>query len=211
MAAYHHAPWMFWVGVITAGMTAFYVFRALFVTFFGQYRGTAHPHESPVSMTGPLVILALLSAGGGFILIPKYLDTLFPVTEAAENMMLVIVSVSAGVIGIAIAAFLYLRESRVPAGQGGPLYSLVANKYYVDEVYNAALVRPLVAGSRTVLWRGMDQGVIDGIVNAFGHQSRSIGNLLRRIQSGSIRSYATWVVFGSVVLIVAMTIVGTGR
>ena len=67
VAAYHHAPWMYWVGVITAGMTAFYVFRAMFLTFFGEYRGHEHPHESPPVMTLPLAVLALLSLGGGFL------------------------------------------------------------------------------------------------------------------------------------------------
>ena len=77
-AAYHHAPWMFWIGVITAGMTAFYVFRAVFMTFFGEYRGHAHPHESPPVMTLPLAALAVLSLGGGFIHVPGWLAPLFP-------------------------------------------------------------------------------------------------------------------------------------
>ena len=73
-SAYDYAPWMFWVGVFTAGMTAFYVFRAFFLAFFGEYRGHHHPHESPFVMWGPLAILAALSLGGGFINIPKYLE-----------------------------------------------------------------------------------------------------------------------------------------
>src|SRR5579871_6865544 len=74
VAAYEHAPWMYWLGVLTAGMTAFYVFRAWFLAFTGKYRGHAHPHESPLVMTGPLMILALLSLGGGFINIPHWLE-----------------------------------------------------------------------------------------------------------------------------------------
>ena len=65
-AAYERAPWMFWVGAITAGITAFYVFRAFFLAFFGKYRGHHHPHESPLVMTVPLIVLAVLSLGGGF-------------------------------------------------------------------------------------------------------------------------------------------------
>ena len=210
VAAYRHAPWMFWVGVITAGMTAFYVFRALFVTFFGTYRGEGHPHESPASMTGPLVILAVLSAAGGFIDIPKYLDPLFPSAEEGHALFLVAVSVAAGVIGIAIAGVLYLGKQRQAAATG-PLYNLVYNKYYVDEAYHAAVVHPLIAGSRSVLWRLMDQGLIDGLVHSVSAQTRNAGNVLRRLQSGSIRSYAAWVVVGSVILIVAMSLTGTGR
>src|SRR5690348_13422379 len=71
--AYHHAPWMYWVGTITAGMTAFYVFRAMFMTFFGEYRGHEHPHESPAVITIPLAVLAVLSVIGGFIRIPAWL------------------------------------------------------------------------------------------------------------------------------------------
>ncbi len=108
IAAYEHAPWMFWVGVITAGMTAFYVFRALFMTFFGTYRGHHHPHESPFVMTGPLMALALLSLGGGFVNIPKWLEPIFPLAEGPENHALEAISVAAGLIGIAFAYFLYV-------------------------------------------------------------------------------------------------------
>src|SRR5258707_1117921 len=102
LAAYAHAPWMYWVGVITAGMTAFYVFRAVFLTFFGTYRGHHHPHESPAVMTVPLMALALLSLGGGFVNIPKWLEPMFPVAEH-ENFTLMAISVIAGLTGIALA------------------------------------------------------------------------------------------------------------
>ena len=78
-------------------------------------------------------------------------------------------------------------------------YQLVYNKYFVDEIYDAAVVEPLVDGSRDVLWKGVDAGLIDGIVNGVGTRARGIGGVLRLLQSGNIRSYATWVVFGSVV------------
>src|SRR5262249_18506723 len=87
-AANHHAPWMFWLGTLTAGMTAFYVFRAWCMTFLGSYRGHEHPHESPPSMLGPLAILAVLSIGGGFIKIPAFLENFFPAMELPEDMSL---------------------------------------------------------------------------------------------------------------------------
>src|SRR5260370_21856912 len=90
IAAYEHAPWMYWVGGITAGMTAFYVFRAVFMTFFGTYRGHHHPHESPAVMTLPLMALALLSLGGGYINIPKWLEPLFPVAEHEDFTLMAI-------------------------------------------------------------------------------------------------------------------------
>src|SRR5580700_5990636 len=93
-AAYEHAPWMYWIGVITAGMTAFYVFRAVFMTFFGTYRGHHHPHESPAVMTVPLMVLAALSLGGGFINVPKWLEPIFPIAEKPEDLTLMAISVA---------------------------------------------------------------------------------------------------------------------
>ena len=81
----------------------------------------------------------------------------------------------------------------------------------MDEIYDAAVVKPLVGGSRAVLWRVMDAGVIDGIVNGVGARARNVGGVLRLMQSGNIRSYATWVLFGSVLVIVALGIAGGMR
>ena len=214
LAAHHHAPWIYWVGVVTAGMTAFYVFRAMFMTFFGKYRGHAHPHESPPSMWIPLAVLAALSLGGGYISVPHYLDPIFKVGEEAHDFTLVAISVVAGVAGIALAWLMYVARpgmaDSVASGAKG-LYALVYNKYFVDELYDAAVVKPLVAGSRTVLWKGVDAGLIDGAVNGVGTRAQGVGNLLRLLQSGNIRSYATWVLFGGVLVIVAMGIAGGGR
>jgi len=207
LAAHHHHPWMYWVGVVTAGMTAFYVFRCLFLTFFGEYRGHHHPHESPWVMTGPLAVLALLSLGGGFIKIPQYLQPVLPMEETAHDLSLVVIASSAGLIGIALAYYMYVLKPGLPdqlAQSLRGLYRLVYNKYFVDELYDAVFVRPTVNGSRTVLWRRVDVGLIDGIVNGVGAVARVTGGVLKLIQSGNIRSYATWVVFGSLFLIVAM-------
>ena len=213
-AAYAHAPWMYWVGVITAGMTAFYVFRAVFMTFFGTYRGDHHPHESPAVMTVPLMVLAALSLGGGFIDIPKWLDPMFHVAEGHDETMLMVISVAAGLFGIALAWYLYIVRpdtvDSISAAFGG-LYTLVYNKYFVDEFYDAAVVKPTVSGSRIVLWKVVDVGLIDGIVNGAASFARSIGGGLKLIQSGNIRSYATWVVFGSIILIITVGLMGVAR
>jgi NADH-quinone oxidoreductase subunit L len=210
VAAYNHAPWMFWVAAATAGMTAFYVFRAWFMTFFGEYRGHGHPHESPISMWGPLAVLAVLSTVGGYVFnIPKILEPMFPVVEEPDNPMLLIVSIGVGVVGILVAYYMYVMNAELPsriAKSFGGLYTLVYNKYYVDEAYDAAVVEPLIAGSRTVLWHGVDQGIIDGAVNGVGSQSKGIGQWLKLLQSGNIRSYATWVALGSVALLIVMVL-----
>jgi NADH-quinone oxidoreductase subunit L len=213
LAAYAHAPWMYWVGVITAGMTAFYVFRAVFMTFFGEYRGHHHPHESPAVMTVPLMALALLSLGGGFINIPKWLEPMFPVAEG-ESFTLMAISVTAGLIGIGLAYFLYVVKpgmaDSIAAAFGG-LYKLVYNKYFVDEIYDAAVVQPLVGGSRAVLWKGVDVAIVDGTVNGVASMARGVGSGLKLIQSGNIRSYAAWVVFGSIILIITIGLMGAAR
>jgi NADH-quinone oxidoreductase subunit L len=215
-AAFAHAPWMYWIGVITAGMTAFYVWRAIFVTFFGEYRGHGHPHESPLSMWGPLAVLAVLSVGGGYLInVPKILSVMFPLAEEVPGeSTLMAISIAAGLTGILISYYMYVVNTAFPekiTSSLGGLYSLVYHKYYVDEVYDAAVVNPLIEGSTTVLWHGVDQGIIDGIVNGVGYQSRGIGGVLRLIQSGNIRSYATWVVLGSVAVLLVMGFAGGVR
>jgi NADH-quinone oxidoreductase subunit L len=212
LAAYGHSPAIYWIGVVTAGMTAFYVSRAMFMTFFGSYRGTAHPHESPAVMWVPLAVLAALSLVGGWLFpIPAFLKAMFPAVEGAENPMLMYISVFAGLAGIALAYLMYLVKPGMADSLAETLkapYQLIYNKYFVDEIYSVTVVRPLVGGSRIVLWKGVDAGLIDGIVNGVGARCRDAGSVLRLLQSGSIRSYATWVLFGSVALLLAMGLYG---
>jgi NADH-quinone oxidoreductase subunit L len=216
LAAAHDHPWIYWVGVLTAGMTAFYVFRAFFMTFHGRYRGDAHPHESPPVMYIPLVILAILSLAGGFLFkIPEFLGTVFPtVKEVPEDFGLMAIASGAGIAGIALAYLMYYVKPSLAdsvAGSLKGLYTLVYNKYFVDEIYDATIVKSIVNGSRVVLWRGADAGLIDGIVNGVGATARKVGGTLRLMQSGNIRSYATWVLLGGVVVIVALGIAGGVR
>jgi NADH-quinone oxidoreductase subunit L len=212
LAAQQHAPWMYWVGVITAGMTAFYVFRAVFLAFFGDYRGKAHPHESPFVMIGPLVVLAALSLGGGyFFKIPEFLAPMFALPKETDNFGPMIISVAFGLGGIALAWLFYVAKPGLPdqlAASFGGLYKLVYNKYFVDEIYDATVVHPVVSGSREVLWKGLDVAVIDGAVNGVGNRARGIGGVLQRLQSGNIRSYAAWVLLGSVVLLFVLGVMG---
>ena len=213
LAAYQHAPWMYWLGTLTAGITAFYVSRAMFLAFFGEYRGEEHHiHESPPVMMVPLSILAFLSLAGGILFkVPNFLSGVFPAGEEAENAALMAISVAAGLLGIFLAYVIYLAKPGMAdslAGSMKGLYTLVYNKYFVDELYDATVVNPTVEGSSLVLWKGMDAGLIDGIVNGIGARSKEAGGVLRLLQSGNIRSYAAWVLFGSVLLIVAMGMAG---
>jgi NADH-quinone oxidoreductase subunit L len=160
-------------------------------------------------MTGPLMILAVLSIFGGFINVPHFLESMF--VEQPENQGLAWLSAAVGIVGIGLAFLFYVVNRGLPdtvVKACGGLYTLVYNKYFVDEAYDAAVVEPLVEGSRTVLWRGIDAGLIDGAVNGVGRRSRGIGSILRLIQSGNIRSYAAWVVLGSIVLLIAIGFAG---
>ncbi len=91
------------------------------------------------------------------------------------------------------------------------MYKLVYNKYFVDEIYDATVVQPTVAVSRAVLWRGVDVASIDGIVNGIASLARGVGGGLKLIQSGNIRSYAAWVLFGSIILIITVGLMGVVR
>jgi NADH-quinone oxidoreductase subunit L len=260
--------WIFWaIGLVTALMTSFYMFRLLFMTFFGERREPAHadhadahahgghgdhdhghgePHESPWIMLGPLVLLALLSVVGGWVGVPhsmggdnhfeKFLAPVFehgnaeqsaahePPTKfakgeaesdthpsASTELILTGVSILAGLIGLFWAWYLYVKRPELPdriATRLGDLYPAVLNKYYVDEVYQQGLVDPIVDTSRTVLWRGVDVGVVDGAVNGAGTSARHAWAVLREMQSGNIRSYAGWVALGAAGLVAYMIWMG---
>jgi NADH-quinone oxidoreductase subunit L len=110
LAAYHHAPWMYWVGTFTAGLTAFYVFRAIFLAFLGRPRGWHHAHESPPVMTVPLMLLAILSLVGGLAPVSRFLAPMFPVHAVGHETHLVAISVGAGLAGIALAWLFYVAR-----------------------------------------------------------------------------------------------------
>jgi NADH-quinone oxidoreductase subunit L len=135
----------------------------------------------------PLGILAILSLVGGFFDLPHFLEPALPHAPHVEH-----------------EAWLEI------VGFGG-LYRLVYDKYRVDEAYDMVVVQPLIGGSRAMLWKGLDAGLIDGIVNGTGGLARMIGGLARWVQSGNIRSYGTWVVLGSVVAIAILSLSGGTR
>jgi NADH-quinone oxidoreductase subunit L len=209
LGAYAHSPLMFWIGVVTAAITAFYIFRSIFMVFFGQYRGEAHPHESPWVMLAPLVALAVLSlAGGKLFPVSSALEPVFGQHELHHNPLLVIIGSSAGFVGIAFAYVGYVLKPGLFDGLTRSLFGLT---FVFDKVYEWLIVRPMVAGSRTVLWRAVDMEVIDGAVNGVARRARGIGGVLRQLQSGNIRSYAAWVVLGSVGVLLALGLAGGGR
>jgi NADH-quinone oxidoreductase subunit L len=163
----------------------------------------------------PLAVLAVLSLVGGYFNIPKWLEPMFKLHEEAPGTeWTVYVSVLAGVLGIAFAALFYLFSPGIPEGLARTFsapYRWIYNKYYVDEFYDSLVVHPMIDGSRSLLWRVVDAKGIDAIVNGVGKTARQIGGILKRPQSGSIRSYAAWVVLGSIIVIVAVSLSGGAR
>jgi NADH-quinone oxidoreductase subunit L len=134
--------------------------------------------------------------------------------NAGQEWLLAGTSVLAAVAGLFFAWLLYYKRPELPdriTARMHGIYLLVLHKYYVDEGYGAVFIKPLLALSTVVFWRGVDQGIIDGLVNGAGTSSKSIGNELRRMQSGNIRSYAAWVAIGSAAVIVFMIWLGVSR
>lgn len=161
-------------------------------------------------MTIPLMVLAVGSLAGGFLSVPEWLEPIFKVSEH-HDPTLVYLSVGAGLVGIALAYFMYVLQPGLPdriASSLSGVYTLVYNKYFVDEVYDATIIHPIMDGSKTVLWRGVDATLIDGTVNGVGHRARGLGSVLRLLQGGNIRGYAAWVVLGSVLVIIFMGLGG---
>jgi len=265
----YQASRAYWqVGVVTAFITSFYMFRLWFMTFFGEYRGdtTGHGapahdahgghghggvHESPKVMVIPLAILAVLSVIGGYVGVPgslggnnhfdHFLGPVFrstlpaegaqtqmgekgateqttegtePKESASKELMFTGISVAAAFLGLALAWLLYYRSPDLPhriVQRIAGLYDVVCHKYYVDEIYAALIVKPLINGSTSILWQGVDRKVIDDTVNNAADGALHVSDEVRHMQSGNLRSYAGWVAAGSAVLIAYMIWSGVAR
>jgi NADH-quinone oxidoreductase subunit L len=131
--------------------------------------------------------------------------------EHGKELLLAGVSVAAAVLGFVLAWLLYFKRRDLPqkmAGWLGMVYRFVLNKYYVDELYQAMFVRPLIGGSRKLLWRGIDASTIDGTINNSARGAQEVSDAMRHMQSGNIRSYAGWVALGALAVVIYMLAVG---
>ena len=251
---FEHGHTVLWaLAVLAAFLTATYMFRLLYMAFFGERRhapaaaahahgagahdahghggghghhGGGHLHDAPPAMAIALIVLAIGSVVAGYVGIPNALvhggnrieAFLAPsfrapgevevVEEAAHDvaaeLSLMAVSTLAGLAGIGLATFLFLRRPEVAetiAARFAGLHRLLLNKYFVDEAYDAAIVQPVKRTSAGFLWKGVDAGGIDGIVNAVGHVIRGFSAVLRRLQTGSVRAYAMSLLTGVVVIV----------
>jgi NADH-quinone oxidoreductase subunit L len=201
---------LWFVGLVTAALTAFYMFRLWYLTFFGEIRShDAHPHESPWSMLGPLVILAVLSVGGGWIGAGRFGAFLSPalgtkteeLTGSLEYIMMAL-AVTAGLIGWFIAHRMYRQRAVAQIAAPAPAgHELLANKYYVDEFYGFIIVKPLIALSKYFLEWVVDFAILGGLAWLIAGIASFSGAILQRWQSGNIRSYAAWLALGAAVLL----------
>jgi NADH-quinone oxidoreductase subunit L len=224
---YANGQYILWfVGFATAILTAFYIFRLYFLTFEGKERfgSQKHPHESPKLMTIPLIVLAVLSAIGGFIGIPaifagengnlfeRWLEPLFKnantkmmtygVHSNLEAIVLMLVTVIGAALAIYFARYVYLKNPRFALNASTKLkglYNLLLNKYFVDELYDAVIVNPIAKGSDRFLWRFTDVAVIDGFVNGTASLIIFISGKIRKIQTGVTQFYAVIMMLGIVI------------
>jgi NADH-quinone oxidoreductase subunit L len=226
-----HRPILFAIGLFTAGLTAFYMFRLVSLTFYGEFRGTPeeskHLHEAPPTMVLPLVVLAFLSAVGGFVGLPEvfgeranriaaFLAPVIPPvflpgreTEThhlpvSSEWLLIGVSVAVALAGLLLAWKWYAKENGRPAAKLAAsfpaLYALVADKFRVDELYDVLFVRPFVWLAR-MLWKVIDVLLIDGVLNAGAFLVELTGDALKFLQTGNVRNYALTFLLGIVALV----------
>ncbi|MBC8220737.1 MAG: NADH-quinone oxidoreductase subunit L [Proteobacteria bacterium] len=218
------SPWLWGVGFLTAGLTAFYMFRMIYLTFHGESRVDSHTaehvRESPLSMTIPLMILAALAVTGGFFgvphvfhVIPNGMENYFqgffaeiPSGHGSVSMewTLMAFSVAFALLAWFFASRLYHSGFDLAAGlrnKWETLYQLSLNKWYVDELYNTLIIQPGRLFSTHVLWRLFDQNVIDRAVNTTADIARMVGNSIRPLQNGLTQNYALIFTLGTFLII----------
>jgi NADH-quinone oxidoreductase subunit L len=210
-ASEHGGSTLLWLaGSVTALMTSFYMFRLLWLTFLTPSRMTHevehHVHESPFSMTGVLMVLAVLSAVGGFVHLPQFLEPVLPLARAHESLehyehTLVYVAVAVAFTGLALAFLLYRRgpqqadslAARVPR-----LHKLLSGKYYVDELYESVLGRPLHWVSDRVFLQVGDRMLIDGALDGMASLTRRAAGRLGQVATGQLQWYVAMAMLGIV-------------
>jgi NADH-quinone oxidoreductase subunit L len=208
---------LFGVAALTAFVTAVYMFRLLWLAFLGAPRTKPevlhHVHESPPSMTSVLVVLAGLSVVGGFIAVPRYLEPALPLPAVRADAPLshagvLALSIALAFVGLAVAAFLFGRAGARAEALARPfpgLHQLLSGKYFVDELYERTLDRPLRWMSENVFLRLSDRWLIDGTLNGLARIARAGAGVLGRVQAGALHLYA-WLALAGLAGVLAWTL-----
>lgn len=227
---YEGFSWIWFTGVVTAGLTALYMFRLFFRTFYGPIRWQENhqPHESPSVMTIPLVLLSFLSIFGGYVGVPaalgginRFHNFLEPVLvhyhavemtalQSTQGLELIIMAVSTAVVlgGVYYAYRLYLQQPTITdelVRRMGVIYRLSYHKYFIDEFYHLSVVRPFRALAG-ILWNWFDVQIVDGVVNGSGRIVVRISSIIRRIQNGLIPYYASIILLGVIFIMIYLYI-----
>jgi NADH-quinone oxidoreductase subunit L len=204
------SPLLWGVAALTALMTAFYMFRLLWLTFLGHSRMDAkveaHVHESPSSMTGVLMLLALLSAVGGFLALPHFLEPQLPLPPVHDSLHhletpLLVLSILIAFAGLAAAAYVFGGGTSRAEGlqrRFAGLHRWLSGKYFIDELYERVFGRPLLWMSNVVFLRLGDRVLLDGTLNGLAAMGQRGAGLLGRLQTGNLHLYAWFVLAGIV-------------
>lgn len=207
--AYRHNQALFWIGLIAAFFTAFYMSRLFFLVFAGKPRSSAEAHESPMSMTLPLIVLAVLAVAAGFAFTPfnPWLgEWLVGHTEGEHaNWLVIVLSNLVGLLGIGLGYLVYVKRT-VPAdaisSRAPWLYRLLERKFYIDELYQTVIVRPLQGlGHLLTLF---DVYVVDGAVRLASYAATGLGRAGSRLQNGQVQTYGLATLLGLVILVLAL-------
>jgi NADH-quinone oxidoreductase subunit L len=219
----HTLLWI--VGLLTSLLTAVYMFRVVFLTFHGERAATEHPstsgpqhhthlHDAPPAMAIALIAIAIGSVFAGYVSLggwfEHYLEPSFAVpaaegvADAALETTLMVVSTLVAAVGIGIAMYYFLKNRGAAdraAERFSALHSVLEHKYYVDEIYDVTLVQPIQIVSEQGLWKAIDVRVIDGSVNGVAEMVGGLSEILRRLQTGSVRAYAGSLFLGVVLIL----------
>ena len=204
LAAYHHNPAIYWIALLTSGLTAFYMFRLYFTIFWNKpYHAHGEHHgEAPASMKFPLILLAVGAALAGYIPFGKYVSSNGEPLASHFELSFSILPVSLGLAGIAIAWIMYRKQSGLPekvsSGLGG-LYKAAYRKFYIDEIYLFITKKVLFnLVGRPAAW--FDRNVVDGLVNFTGNSTQMVSERIKKLQSGKVQQYAMYFLLAAVII-----------
>lgn len=212
LAAYHHNPAIYWIGLFTSGLTAFYMFRLYFSIFWNRNKPVAdaaqhHSHsEGPLVMMLPLIILAIGAAAAGYIPFGKWISSDGKPLESHFDLSFSVLPVVLGVAGIAAAWMMYKKQNSLPdkvATAMGGVYKAARNKFYMDELY-MFVTKKIIFNQvgRFAAW--FDRTVVDGLVNFTGDTTQWISEKIKKFQSGKIQEYAVYFLTAIIVISIVL-------